>query len=140
MIFILFKRKTLTGDWFCLESLHFPFSYYTNQFEYASGIHFDRLCKKVTLIFCGKSLFHFKFWFRFRFVFIAWKQRHLSALNISSIMRKKKNISHVKTCYKLRLKGSRFLTFVKIWTVLSKNGDLVMSFLCIIIYSVKRLG
>lgn len=101
---------------------------------------FDRLCKKVTLIFCGKSLFHFKFWFRFRFVFIAWKQRHLSALNISSIMRKKKNISHVKTCYKLRLKGSRFLTFVKIWTVLSKNGDLVMSFLCIIIYSVKRLG
>lgn len=100
---------------------------------------FDRLCKKVTLIFCGKSLFHFKFWFRFRFVFIAWKQRHLSALNISSIMRKK-TISHVKTCYKLRLKGSRFLTFVKIWTVLSKNGDLVMSFLCIIIYSVKRLG
>lgn len=30
--------------------------------------------------------------------------------------------------------------FVKIWMVLSKNGDLVMLFLCIIIYFVKRLG
>lgn len=84
------------------------------------------------------------FGFDFGSILLLDSKRHhyLSKLNTSSIMRILSNtLKCVQICNEKRgTHSKRLLKYEPFWLFSSKDGDLVMSFLCIIISFVGKLG